>query len=105
MESEISKIGWALVAVNSLDSNEIENHELYEMLKVSFEDDRTFRIMLCGEIVEQIGTLSEMEAAYELLSSEGAINEVNDFFIVSSHEKADLFFMPINESEINEEND
>lgn len=100
-----SNIGWAFAAVKVKNGEEfLDEDTANRLLQEAFEEDRSYKVILCGAVIDKPGNLLEMETAYNLLKTEMPDYQQSDFAIISEHDEADLLFIPVEEETIQDEN-
>ncbi len=89
-----SNVSWVLVGVRPRTEDKIEEEVLQRLLVESFQDDRTYKLFLCGAEIDKTGNLDEMEEGFNLLRKNMKEYKDGDYCIISTHDEADLLFMP-----------
>lgn len=101
----MESIGWAFAAVKVKSGEEfLDEITASRLLTDAFSEDRIYKVLLCGAVIEKTGDLQEMEKAYHLLKKEMPDYQQSDFAIISEHDEADLLFIPVEEETITDEN-
>ena len=95
MENQ-SDINWILVAIKSFLDRELTIEESQEMLSEAFLEDKTYKLLLCGTVInDKDGDLEEMEKGYKMIKDSVEEYTYGDYGIISTHKNGELLFMPM----------
>ena len=93
-QNKISDVSWVLVGVRPRTEEQLPEEVLQKLMVESFMDDRIYKLFLCGTEIDKTGNLDEMEEGYKLLRKSMDEYKDGDYCIISSHDEADLLFLP-----------